>query len=566
MTLPWMYPYPPPDPEPRPLRAADLSRELLDAIERRDHDKARRVFDRAFWDKIDFKPDAYHLLQAARQGDRKLVSMLASYGAHWTDEEAALAKRLITPDRWQAIEGPLKNAGIRTVFDAAALLSPGIMPSIRFAHRAATEAQERGLPGAVTATRELHKIVSTSFTAAVLANDQMQAREILRYRDAKLGNGITSLLDVAQETEQLVRDGRLSAHLALRFLDRLQGMNLGVKPLEVSMLMMFLAPEIVQELDKRKLLAENQPVARRDVLDNWTGLQESIPFAGGQTLQISPASVSRRRNQFNEMAKVLFKKPLSEREADYFVRLHETRSGMTPDGLKDAEEKLLGLGFFDAPAFNAERMRRLAAIIPLQDEKLSKAFNSRALRLTIRDMGAEKLINDKKFPLLLEAHALGAYKATAAETARIVKYLAGKTQKDVVTPETVAALATLKDAGADFSAIDPMQYLGRRAPGLAKVLLDLDIVTPEHFDVTAVSRKMGGTLNLFLKNADKAYAYTEFTCQLILEITAPETYKPRRGAHTENYQTQFIAEWARNLSKRPSTFTYKRRGPKAGGG
>jgi len=564
MTLPWMYPFPPPDPEPRRLSAADLSRELLDAIDRRDHDKARRVFDRAFWDKVEFKPDAYHLLQAARQGDRKLVSLLTDYGATWTDEEAALAKRLVPPVKWQAVEGPLKNAGIRTAFDVGAPVAPGIMPSIRFAHRAALEAQERNSPHAATATRELQKIVSSSFTAAVLANNQTQAREILRYRAASLGNGITTPLDVAAETEQLVRDGRLSDRLALRFLDRLKEMNLAVKPIEVSMLMMFLAPEIVPALSQRGLLAENQPVARRDVLDNWTGLQEILPFAGGQTLRISPESVSRRRAQFNELAGVLFKKPVSEREADYFVRLHEVRANTTPDALKHAEEKLLEMGFFDTPTFNAEHMRRLAAIIPLQDEKLSKAFNSRALRLTIRDMGAEKLINDKKFPLLLEAHALKAYAATATETAKIVKYLAGKTQKDVVAPETIAALKTLKDAGADFSAVDPMKYLGRRAPGFAKVLLDLDIVTAEHFDVTAVSRKMGGTLNLLLNNGDKSYAYTEFTCQLILEITQPDTYKPRRNTNTESYQRQFLEEWNSNLSKRSSTFTYKRRGPKFG--
>ena len=118
----------------------------------------------------------------------------------------------------------------------------------------------------------------------------------------------------------------------------------------------------------------------------------------------------------------------------------------------------------------------------------------------------------------------------------------------------------MKDGGADFSRVDPMDYVGKRAPALAKVLLDLDIVTARHFDVIAIAKRYRGELKV--GGADEqSRPHTEFICQLILEIVKPDVYVPLRNSNTESYQRLFLREWAADLHKEANTFTYKRRGP-----
>ncbi len=559
----WMHPRrnePNVPPEDISGRARDLSRRLLSAIERQNTDDARKIFDEAFWGKVDFKPDGYHLLQAARLGDRAMVTLLAANGASWTDAETHLARSLVKPEQWARVEGPLKHAGIRTTFDKDAPVDR--LLALSFAKRAAEDSADRGQPQARLHAAELKAMVQVQLIDAVGANNMPLARDILKHRDVSLGLGTkNSPLNISAEIEVLARASMWSPARLLQFIDRLKDDGFELKPVETTFLMTFLRPDVIPALHSRGMLAENQPVARREVLDGWTGTQEILSF-GSYTIDISPASVARRRAEFNAIAKIIFKKPLNNVEAERFIQLHASRMKSTPDGLQAAEKDLLAMGFFDGPAWTAERMRALAAL-PVTDEKLSKAFNSRAVRLTLEEVGTDNLINDKKFQLFVDAHAHGFYAADAATTAKAVKYLSKQVSKDVVPDSVVAALTAMKQGGADFSAVDPMPYVGKRAPALAKTLLDLDIVTARHFDIIAIAKRFRGELKV--GGADeKSRPNTEFVCQLILEIVKPDTYVPLRKSNTESYQRLFLREWASDLHKEANSFTYKRQGPGRG--
>lgn len=553
---------------PEPPSAARVSRALVTAIDKGRADDARALLDQAFWDKLDFKPDAFHLLLAAQRGDRALVTLLTGYGARWTPEEAKVACSMVKPGLWAQIKGPLKNAGIPADFTAEDLARRDFVTAAGFAHRGVQEARARGRGDTGADERELEAAVSKGFVTLVLANRLAEAKNLLPYRDAKQGRGTAAdPLDVSREVDFIFRQHPFSVREGMLFLDRLKAAGLAVKPLEVTTSMMFLRPEVVLALDERGLLAAEQPAARREVLGSLTATQEVIRL-GDTEFNLGADTVARRRAELTAIARVLFpkEKPVTVREADHFLWLHEMRRKDVPEGLRAAEAALLALGFFDGPAWDSARLRRLAPVLPPDEtakrDRLAEAFNARALRRTVEELGVQRILKrDEGLAELIEAHRLGAYKADAASTALIVKALAR--QLDRSAPAVItAALQTLKDAGADFRAVDPIAYLGRKSPGLAKQLLDLDIVEAAHFDLRAVSRKLGGKLDLITLPHAKKDAYTGFVCQLVLELTEPEKARKLRGASSQAYQQQFLQAWLRdNGGQRLSTFSYRRRMP-----
>src|SRR3990172_6579449 len=110
--------YIPSDPPPPPSREI-LAAELAVAIQNRDINKARRVFDTAFWNKIELIPDWHHLLAAVALKDRQTIKLLAAHGARWTEEETRCLKDIFT-QQWPEFAAALKGAGMQiTLSDPA---------------------------------------------------------------------------------------------------------------------------------------------------------------------------------------------------------------------------------------------------------------------------------------------------------------------------------------------------------------------------------------------------------------------------------------------------------------
>lgn len=539
------YPeYFPPDPPPRKPTAAELSARLLDAVTAKDVETARKIFETAFWEKLEVKPDGYMLLQAALRGDRQMVTLLTSYDAAWTPAETRQARNMVSDANWAQVEGPLRNAGIRTQFTPAERRDADLGVSIRWAHRTALEAKARGQSDAETHFRELNTLLSTTLVHYVQTGQMEKAKDILLYREAKLGDGSAhNPLDVSAEFRLMQRMYPLSrSRGGLGFLDKLTEAGLKLKPVRLTSMDMFLTTELVTELDRRQLLAGAEHDARRDILSQLVNMEQVIRL-GERLHDLGAHYIAMRRADLLKAAKILFAiEPATERDAESFIYLRQHAAQRTPGALSIAETELMAMGFFDSAAWTPDRLRRLSAAAPV-DLSLGRAFNARAARQEMAGAPLNKFLTPKKFGLVLEAMGPFGWKPNAMDTRRILDYLHEQTPRGV-TAETQAALKTLIDAKADFSLTDPNRYLGRREPGLSKALLDAGVVKPEHFDLEKVYSRTGEFS--IGPNAEKK-PYQEFLCQLILEVVDPDRYIPHRQSAERSYQRLFVSEWYLNI-------------------
>jgi hypothetical protein len=539
------YPeYFPPDPPPRKPTAAELSSRLLDAVIAKDIGAARQIFETAFWEKIELKPDGYHLLQAALRGDRQMVTLLTSYDATWSAAETKQARNMVSDTSWAHIEGPLRHAGIRTQFTLSERRDADAVVSIRWAHRAASEAKRRGLPEAELHLRELNSLMTTTLIHYVQSGQLDRAKEILPYRAAALGDGSDrNPLDISSEFRLMQRMHPISrSRGGLGFIDKLLEAGIKLKPLKLASFDLFFSTELVAELERRKLLAGAEHDARRDILSQLVNMEQVIKL-GDRFHDLGVHYIDMRRADLLTAARILFtKEPPTERDAEAFIYLRQSAKQRTPAALAIAENELMAMGFFDAPAWTADRLRRLSAGSP-DDFSLTRAFNTKAAHKEMSETTLPKLLTPKKFALVLEAMGPFGWKPNAMDTRRILDYLHEQTARGM-TDEAQAALKTLVAAQADFSLADPNSYLGKREPGLARALLDAGVVKPEHFDLEKVYARTG---EFSIRAANAKNAYPEFLCQLILELVDPDRYIPLRLADDRAYQRLFISEWHLNI-------------------
>lgn len=529
----YYYPYDPgPPPPPGP---AELSTRLLSAILKRDLNAARQVFDTAFWDKIDFKPDFYHLLQAVNTGERAMVQLVTSYGATWTEAEARAARALLK-EKIDPVEGVLKAAGIRTQFTPEELAAPDPMVLVRISYRGAHEARIREQKDTPEAEQRLKDVLQLALIDAVTKGDRAQLDDVILHRNAALGDGSAERpLNVAGEISQLLR-GAATPDAAMAFIDKLKAMDVKIMPMIAGGGVALQRPEVIPALLDRGLLAAGSMDDRALMLDHWVRTDEKE---------------TEKRGHLSRVANILFRpqNPATEKEAEHFVRLHLLRMQTAPAQVAEAEKVLLKRGFFDGGAFTAKHFRDMMAAAPA-DATLAKAFNDRAIARAIVETGFAKFLNDKRFDEIVAAHEVGAWKADAQETLKMLKYLNGKVRKDVVPPEVVEQLKSLKKGGADFSLVQPHEYLGKRGPAMAKALLDTGAVTAMNFNLDAVARRMGNTLTLLTPKSDPACANIDFACQLLLERIVPGAYEKLRGDPAADYQREMVKAYVSNPTVR----------------
>ncbi|MEZ0260168.1 MAG: hypothetical protein ACAH80_04120 [Alphaproteobacteria bacterium] len=525
----YYYPYDPgPPPPPGP---AELSARLLNAILKRDLKAARQVFDTAFWDKVNFTPDFYHLLQAVNAGDRAMVQLVTSYGATWTEAEAKAA-RLLLKEKIDPVEGVLKAVGIRTQFTPEELAAPDPLVLVRISSRGAYEARIREQKDAPEAEQRLQDVLRLALIDAVTKGDRALVDEVISHRHSTLGDGSAEKpLNIAGEFSQLLR-GNPSHETALAFVDALKAMDVKLMPMIAGGAVATMRPEIIPALLERGLLSSASMDDRGAMLDHWVTLDDKE---------------TEKRGHLSRAANILFRPqtPATEKEAEHFVRLHLVRMQTAPARVAEAEQVLLKRGFFDSSAFTAKHFRDMM-IMPPADASLAKAFNARAMARTITENGLAKFLNDKRFTDLAAAHEAGAWKANAQETLKIMKFLSGKVRKDIVPPEVVAQLKSLKKGGADFSLVAPHEYLGKRGPGFAKALLDTGAVTAKQFDLDAVGRKLGKTVTLLTPATSPDHANVNFACQLLLERIVPGEYEKMRGVPDADYQRAMVKAYVNN--------------------
>lgn len=153
---------------------------------------------------------------------------------------------------------------------------------------------------------------------------------------------------------------------------------------------------------------------------------------------------------------------------------------------------------------------------------LKEAFNRSQARSRFGRLSGRDLVYPENFDDLIKAAQQKFYIVTPRQFADIVNTLHKKYKSGVIPGNIVSALRTLKESGADSRLIDTStsggsQYLGRKEPGMAKVLYDLNILKPNYDLMSRLHGQIGApsTSKLYWHPRDKNI---EFFFQIHFEL------------------------------------------------
>lgn len=532
------------------LDAAELSDALTRAILKKDAARARELFDHAFWHQTAFKPDWFHLYQAVERQDRPMVKLLTTYGATWTEDQAKILTVALA-DKLEGLTGVLHAAGIRTDYTQQDIQHMDILPALQMNKRIIDENKKNGVNTAAEEKKFSHAVY-VSMANAVLRNDMREATQLLSlHPDAQNPDGH----DISGVFASVLGDFlNGSSQRAMTFIDRLQAEGVKLQPIRldaISSSMIDQHYDLLPALEARGLLSEDRTKLRDRLLSSWPYLQSTIDL-DGYKFQIMETLLNQKRSQYNTAAKTLCTEdtPLTRGEVDGFLRRHAIRAQSMPEGVAHMDKALLATGFFDNPAFATADLKRLADTNGLE-ATLSRRFNQLAARREMADKSIESLLHPKRFDVLTQALAAGVIQPDATETEQIVDYLHRHMKKETPSPEAIAVLQSLKDTGADFHFVRRRDYLGYSKPGMAKALLDLNIISPQSINRVKLQKRCGGSVMLAMDTLTdtnhKHYAMREFLCQIELERAAPEEFKPLRGKPDISYQKLYISRQLRRV-------------------
>lgn len=522
------------------MDAAELRDAMTRAVSRNDAAGARSLFDHAFWHKTAFKPDWFHLYIAVQNENRDMVKLLTTYGATWTEDQAKVAK-LSLGAKCDAFKVLLRGAGIRTDYTAAELQAVAPESALRMNKRILDENRNSGHDVAAE-EKTFYRNVHVTMANAVLQNNMPQALAALKlHPDAQNPRGY----EVSDIFSDVLGDFlHSSSKRALLFVDRLLDAGVKLQPVNLDKISSLTLPQhydLLPELDRRGLLQDDVQKLRRELISSWAFLQSDIDL-DGYSLRVSETMVAQKRAQFQTAAEVICTphNTVDAQDVEFFLRQHDRQSPRAPEALSHMDATLLETGFFSHKAFSAENLRHLAET-PGLDAHVSAAFNKMAAR---RDIGGREIghfLHKKRFATLERAMADGAFVPDRIETENIVDYLTRNMKKEEPSAEIIESLKILKNTGADLSRLRLRDYLGSSKPGMAKALLDLDMIEPRDINRVKLRKRCGATVGIAgMHIKDRHYAMREFAHQVELEKDDPAQYKPYREKSDVSYQRLYM--------------------------
>jgi hypothetical protein len=510
--------YIPPDTPPPPPNKENLMAALKVAVKNKDAGSARHIFDLAFWNSIELIPDWHNLLVAVSLKDRPMLRLLASHGGGWTEEETRCLKEIF-PGQWPEFTATFRGAGIQLPPDNPSQ-PPDICTLITLMKHLLSSAKDDPREIAFAKSKdEVDDLLSKGVVRSLDQNQTAKARKLLRLRQPE------GAVDFSREFKGLLLQHGIPK--AVEILDRLRDYKIVVKPMTIDMGIAMYYPEAVSKLDRRNLLAYDQP-ERMWVIQGWVDQQS-------YALHCKTA------------ASVLFKDgaPLTEADADCFIRIHKYAIKNHLPAIDSVCDGLKNLGFFDSRVWTKERLRTLAEQAP-EGSSLKQEFNKKLAHDRFGKMTAKEILKPENFTPFLEAHRKGYYQASSRQTSDMIVSLHNQNAGGSGLDYIKASLRTLKECGAHFGTViylsEGSRFLGKKEPGMAKILLELDILNPGDFSLIGLREKAklpGGEAELYWTKNTGAYA--EFFFQIYLERKYPKEFIPQRGK-ISSYHEAFKAK------------------------
>ncbi len=507
-------------PPPPPPDKKSLSADLTWAIKNRNAAVARKTFDTAFWMNIPLVPDWHHLLCAVVLKDPAMVRLLAAHGALWTEGEARGLKEIFPRD-WPEFVAVLHSGGIRA--DMGDLSQPAdLYTRVGMARRILAEDQDI-LPN-ILIKEDTDSLLSEAILRYLVGGEIKNAAGLLLLRQAE-GD-----LNVDREMEEMLKRNSPRAEIqqALKTLATIRHhYGIGIKGQKVDAALAAFRPEIIHDLYLYALLDDKQP-DRLLLIRPWRAAATEKDYQGYKTA-----------------ADVLFRlwRPLSAEEADIFIQIYKETGGGNGKAMSRICDDLNATDFFKGKAWTAGRLGAMSALAE-EGSSLKKHFNQRIAEDRFRGMSEKDLLRPENFSGFVEAHKKGYYKADYRQMYGLLNGLHGQ-YKDGQIPANVAEdLRTLKTAIPDFTAFfHANSFYGRKEPGLAKILLELNILRPDEFSLVTL-RELAklpekGRITDVGKNTGK---YVDFFCQVFLESYFPQESLPLRGKNI-SYRDKMIEKY-----------------------
>lgn len=523
----------------RPENAAEMSTAMSRAVLRQDAEAARALFDHAFWNNIDFKPDWFHLYAAVDQGSRVLTKMMVTYGARLDDAQMTVLCQAM-PEKAAAIKHILAEGGMRVDLAMKRPLDP--LAAIQMDRRILSENLKSAPAGGEDAAHFNNNVSELTLRAA-MKGEHARAREIFtNHTEQHKGIDTTALLRERIKAAPL----GMNATDILYMVDALKTSGIAMRPVDVDKL-----PEntgdiydLIPALKQRGLLGGQASAMREKLVRAMCFMQEDINISGYQ-MSMQADTVSKNRAVFTKAAAALCTRDadITPHEARTFVGIHGANAGRLPDATRYMDETLIKSGYFENPAFDADALKALGAVAPGDD--LRTHFNKQAQKIMIEKNGVPHYLHRKRFDELLGAIESKAFVPDAVATVQILDFINSRQPRGGVTTDAKRALGVLKNAGADFSAVNPIDLLGRQHPLLAKELLNMDIIPVKdisYYDLKSKIPPHKGMRAMFAEPSDKQYALREFLYQVMYERDYPEKAAAARQRNNACYQKLFTHE------------------------
>ncbi len=546
--IPATTPPPPPVKESR----QQLSQDLTLAITNRLVPKAREVMERAFWSNTGFEPDWFHLLLALQQEDRKMLNLLLAYGAKMTPAQVTFCASIIPETTLSDITPLLATHGIVPL--PAGQIPEGLV-IVETLRRLIQESSDTfSADSKKKILQDMDDMVCTAFLDYVEKDDIKSALRVLRLAGQDTQEGI----DITAPLRRLLQENYpdITPALALFNTFTREEAPAKIKPVNLEVMDYIFEPRWVNYLGNHGLIGKKMYAGRIDFLR-------------------SAFFVSRYKKHDHDMALLhLFNKDISttETEVEAFLSFHKASAAKDLKVLDELLNLLATRGFFDAPAWTPDKLITLKKQHPMSSP-LIDAFNKRAHLTLIKTSDVETFLNQFRIHELIESYRVVHFPASANTTHLILDFFQDLMKNDTSMLDMTAGkyvsprdfvfplVAALKNSGADFSTVDPMKYLGKKEPGLAKILLDLEIVKAENFDLHAIRKRNGGKMEIVIPPSDKHYPYTEFMAQIIMGNTDPKKYlsllHQNRASWQETLRQAITADDKKDFAL---SINFKRRG------
>lgn len=192
---------------------------------------------------------------------------------------------------------------------------------------------------------------------------------------------------------------------------------------------------------------------------------------------------------------------------------------------------------------------------------LKYEFNRKLARDRFQNRPGAELLRPENFAAFLKAHQDNYYQASGSQVLGIVTELYHKYRNGKIPADIEKALYTLKKGGANFSIANDRAhrlsyYCGKKEPGLAKILMELDPAPAEWF-LLEMARAKGelafGVEKLYPHK--KASKYSEFFFQIYVERLKPDEFIPQRGKITSYHEAFKALVGPQKKPHQPLTFT-----------